>query len=180
MKIESEVLIADLIERTKQVINQAQGLLEYHENRLNNRPTKGAWSALECLEHLNRYGDYYIPEIDRRIKTSKKSSDLNFRAGWLGNYFAKAMLPSKKMKKMNTFKDKNPIGSDLSKETIGRFIAQQHQVLKLLGQARYVSLTKTKTSISISTMVKLRLGDTFRIVIYHNERHMVQAKKALG
>lgn len=45
--------------------------------------------------------------------------------------------------------------------------------------AQQVSLNKTKTGISISTWIKLKLGDTFKVVIYHNKRHIVQALKAL-
>ncbi|RXM56703.1 hypothetical protein BOQ60_25350, partial [Chryseobacterium sp. CH1] len=33
---------------------------------------------------------------------------------------------------------------------------------------QYIDLEKTKTSISISKLIKLKLGDTFRFVIYHN------------
>jgi hypothetical protein len=35
-----------------------------------------------------------------------------------------------------------------------------------------------KTSISISSFIKLRLGDTLRLVVYHNWRHLIQAKNA--
>ena len=38
---------------------------------------------------------------------------------------------------------------------------------------------KTKTAISISKLIKLRLGDTFRVLIYHNERHIKQAERAI-
>ena len=41
------------------------------------------------------------------------------------------------------------------------------------------NLTKVKTSITISNWIKLRLGDTFRFVIHHNLRHVVQAKNLL-
>ena len=84
-----------------------------------------------------------------------------------------------KLNKMKTFKDKNPLGSKLDKSTIERFISQQEQVLNLLDKSRKIDLSKTKTAISISKLIKLRIGDTFRVVIYHNERHLVQAEKIL-
>lgn len=40
-----------------------------------------------------------------------------------------------------------------------------------------IDLNKTKTAISISKWFKLKLGDTFKVVIYHNERHIAQARK---
>ena len=75
--------------------------------------------------------------------------------------------------------DKKPNGSDLNETVIERFLDQQLKTLELLDNARKVSLDKTKTAISISKLIKLKLGDTFRVIIYHNERHIAQAHKAL-
>ena len=80
---------------------------------------------------------------------------------------------------MNTFKSKNPIYSQLDKnQVIETFLQQQKQFLELLTIAKEKNLTKIKTSITLP-ILKFRLGDTFRFVIYHNERHVVQAKKTL-
>jgi len=38
---------------------------------------------LECIEHLNRYGDFYIPEITKRIKTGKSTTTSSpFKSNW--------------------------------------------------------------------------------------------------
>lgn len=89
------------------------------------------------------------------------------------------MLPGEQMKKMKTLKSTNPNGSKLNKKVLEDFIFQQKKMLELLGSARSVSLNKTKTSISIAPVFKLKLGDTFRVVIYHNERHILQAQKVV-
>ncbi len=175
MIIESEQLIQDLIERTQRNINQAEKFRSLSIDKLNWKAELESWSILECLEHLNLYGDFYIPELKNQIESSKTSATKNFKSGILGNYFAKMMLPQEKLNKMKTFKDKNPIGSKLDTKTIDRFILQQEQLLNLLNKARKISLGKTKTAVSISKFIKLRIGDTFRVVIYHNERHLVQA-----
>ena len=80
---------------------------------------------------------------------------------------------------MKTFKVMNPAGSKLDRKVLEKFIGQQKTTLELLEKAAMVSLTKTKTSISISSWIKLRLGDTLRVVIYHNQRHLVQAAKVM-
>lgn len=179
MTIESDKLIADLIERTRLNINQAEKFADLPTEKLNWRARQDSWSILECFEHLNLYGAFYIPEIKRRIDSSKTLPNNKFKTGVLGNYFAKSMLPKEKLNKMKTFPDKNPIGSALGKTTIQRFITQQEQMLNLLDQSKQVDLGRTKTAISISKLIKLKLGDTFRVVIYHNQRHIVQANKVL-
>lgn len=179
MKISSYQLIVDLKNITQENLQSAENLLQKSDHELNYRMSQESWSALECFEHLNRYGNFYIPEISRKILSSKASSNPFFMPGILGNYFAKSMLPNEKVNKMKTFKSMNPIHSQLSKNVIIEFIKQQEQMLELLENAKNIDLNKTKTAISISSLIKLKLGDTFRFVIYHNLRHVQQAKRVL-
>ena len=178
MKIDSNTLMDDLRAMTLKIIDQFEGLKSKDVKRLNAKTNAESWSALECLEHLNRYGRFYIPELQTRIRSAKKSNNAVFNSGWLGNYFAKSMIPSEQMKKMKTFKSMNPMGSKLDKSVLEEFIAQQYQIIEILEKARDIDISKTKTSISISKLIKLSLGDTLRVVIYHNERHMLQALRA--
>lgn len=181
MKIEANQLLDDLITRTKANMEAIRPFEGLSDKELNWRSSQESWSILECIEHLNMYGDFYIPEIIRRInEATKADSGTVFKSGWLGNYFAESMLPKDKLNKMKTFKDKNPMGSKLSREVLKRFIEQQKELINLLNAARKVNLSKVKTSISISKLIKLRLGDTLRVVIYHNQRHLVQANKVLS
>lgn len=177
MKVQIEVLLTDLANRTKQLIEEAEILREKSEESLNHKQNPESWSVLECLEHLNLYGRFYLPEIKKCISENRGKSELVFKSGWLGNYFANSMLPKEKLNKMKTFKNMNPLNSQLDKKVIEKFIDQQKEMLRLLEEARKVSLNKTRTAISISKLIKLKLGDTFRFVIYHNQRHMVQARR---
>jgi hypothetical protein len=179
MKIKQKDLLDDLIELTKQVLNSAEKYKQLTLEELNYKDNSESWSILECIEHLNLYGDFYLPEIENKIVESRTKPTTDFKSGLLGNYFAKSMLPKQKLNKMKTFKDKNPIGSDLNASTLERFIIQQKQMLDLLNKAREVNLNKVKTGITIASWIKLKLGDTFRVVIYHNQRHIAQANRIL-
>lgn len=173
-------LMKDLEEKTKMFISKAEYLLSLSAHQLQQRPENGGWNALECIEHLNRYGEFYLPEISKRITQSTFPPSAVFKPGIIGNYFTKSMEPKEGTKKMKTFKDKDPIHSSLNKKCIETFIAQQHQMLELLQSARKVDLNKTKTSISITKLLTLKLGDTFRFLAAHNERHIVQAFAAVN
>lgn len=179
MKISTIALLDELKSRTGQHLQYAENLLLKTEEELNFRMSTDSWSALECLEHLNRYGDFYIPEISRRISSSTTIPASHFNPGLLGNYFAKSMLPKEKLNKMKTLKAMNPIHSQLNKEVVTEFIKQQRQLLDLLEKAKHINLEKTKTAISLSKLITLKLGDTFRFVIYHNARHIAQMERVL-
>ena len=154
-------------------------LKAFSEEDLQRNSNKESWSILECLEHLNLYANFYNKEIKKRLENSNHSTSNVFKSGFLGNKFASDLLPKNGMKTMNTFKSKNPIHSYLKKEEVLRdFVSNQEELLCLLTVTRSKNLTKIKTSLTIP-LLRFRLGDTFRFVIYHNERHVVQARGIL-
>ena len=132
MKVSSEDLIEDLIERTRIVLNEVTSLKELSKEELNRRPAQDSWSALECIEHLKRYCDFYNPEILKRIQECRHAAQENFKSGLLGEYFAKSMLPKEKLNKMKTFKVMDPINSDVPLSVLDTFIDQQKELLDLL------------------------------------------------
>ncbi len=178
--MKSEKLINELIEYTKDHLNRVQAFKAMDVEQLNHRNEPQSWSILECLEHLNMYGDFYLPEIKRRIVTTRHQSSPQFQSGRIGNYFVNLIKPKAELNKMKTGQSVNPLGSTLDAQVIDKFIQQQEQMLVLLNNARQVNLTKTKTSISLTKWIKLRLGDTLRFVIYHNERHLLQAERVIA
>lgn len=180
--MERQQLIEDLKKITQSLIARAEAYKHLSAEELNGRSQPGKWSVLECLEHLNLYGEFYLPEIEKRLlEHPARAEARQFRPGLLGNYFVGMMqVKNSKVKKMKTFKDKDPIHVELDASTIDRFIKQQKQMLRLLEMAKKKDLTRIKTSISISNWIKLRLGDTLRLVIYHNQRHIWQADRVLA
>jgi hypothetical protein len=172
--MQSEKLIQTLLEQTNQIINRAEKLKTYDLNTLTWKENETSWSILECLEHLNLYGDFYLPQIENTILNSTTQPGIEFKSGFLGGYFAESMLPKEKLNKMKTFKDKNPLNANLDKTVIDRFLNQQIKLLELLTHSRNVSLSKVKINTSISSLIKLKLGDTFQFFINHIIRHLKQ------
>lgn len=172
--MQTEYLIQSLLEQTRQILNQVEKLKNYDLHSLTWKENPTSWSILECLEHLNLYGDFYLPQIESKIKTSNTQFESEFRSGILGGYFAKSMLPKEKLNKMKTFKDKNPLNAKLDKTVIDKFINQQIILLDLFNKSRNVSLNKVKVETSISSLIKLKLGDTFQFFINHIIRHLKQ------
>lgn len=179
MKTLSQTLTLDLIETTRHNLNFAEFLKQKTDIELNWKQNSESWSILECLEHLNLYGQFYIPEIEKAILNSKQKSDEVFKSGILGNYFAKSMLPEQKLNKMKTFKDKNPLNTILDRKVIDEFINQQMEIIDLLNTSKSVSWNKNKVKITLTKWIQLKLGDTFRFVINHNIRHIKQIENNL-
>ncbi len=181
MQIQTNQLINELLTKTSESTDAAKKFQSLSEKELNFKNNENEWSILECIEHLNLYGDYYLVEIEKKMLAQKRNAPSGiFKSGIIGNYFANLMLVKDgQIKKMKSPKDKNPVNSELKITTIDRFLKHQERLESLLDQARYVNLTKTKTAISLTKMIQLRLGDTFRFFVYHIERHILQAKRNL-
>jgi uncharacterized damage-inducible protein DinB len=175
--MQSENLIQSLLEQTRQIINQAEKLKQDDLQTLIWRDNETSWNILECLEHLNLYSDFYLPEIENKMKNTTTAADPEFKSGVLGKYFANSMLPKEKTNKMKTFKNKNPLNAHLDRMVIDKFINQQIALLHLLNQSRNVSLNKVKIRTSFSGLVKMNLGDTFQFFINHIVRHFTQIER---
>ncbi|QED38003.1 DinB family protein [Antarcticibacterium arcticum] len=180
MKTDTAALIKDLSGRTEKVLAEARELQQRSLEELNQRASPGSWSALEAIQHLNLYGNYYLPEIEKAVISGEHKAEPIFKSGFLGDYFAKMMLPGEKSSKMKTFKDKDPLGKELDQGVIDLFIKQQIKMLDLLKRSVAVSYNKTRIPLSFLKFIKLKLGDILRIVIYHNQRHMLQAQMAVN
>ena len=179
MIIKSKELLSELYSLVNSHIEYAKYLKTINEEELQKKPSNKSWSALECVEHLNLYAEFYNPEITKRLNNTPIDRIENFNPGFFGNKFALDMLPKEGMKTMNTFKSKNPIYSKLNKNIVlNKFITYQEELLDLIEKSKSKNLNKIKTSITLP-ILKFKLGDTFRFVIYHNHRHIEQAKKAL-
>lgn len=179
--MKQNALINDLQERTKAMMHVATKFRDLEPRTLNTKPSPAAWSILECIEHLNRYGDFYLPELEEKVLRAKpRNKDLPFKSGWFGEKTVQDMLPKDdQVRKMKTFTSKDPSGSTLTMATIDRFLKQQKQILHLLEQAKAVDLRSVKARITLP-VIKFKLGTTFRFVIYHNERHIWQANRTLA
>ena len=148
------------------------------------KPAPDKWSTAQCLEHLNIYGRHYLPAMEKAIRAAERCGSepaKTFRAGWLGAYFTKLMLPqpggSLKLK-MKSPKDAVPSESPDAAAMLAEFIDQQERMLLLLTAAQAVNLTTVRVPTSLSPWIRLRLGDTLGFVVAHLERHVLQASRA--
>lgn len=177
-------LLTSLFQQTESILGKVIGEWQLVPHDLfASKPAPDKWSANECLQHLNNYGRYYLPAIDKAMKASPSAPAEQFHSGWLGNYFTRIMQPGSdgqlpmRMKSPQDYAPKTIVESHL---VIAEFIEQQERLLKLLDAASRVDLNKVKVGISIAPIIKLKLGDVFMFLIAHEVRHVQQAGRALA
>ena len=62
---------------------------------------------------------------------------------------------------------------------IKEYIDQKVKLQQLLDIANDRDLNSIRIPITLTKMIKLKLGDLFRFLIAHEQRHMVQARNTL-
>ncbi len=181
-KIKSEELIENLKVDVEQQIAAAEAMKSMDKIKLGYPLTNGKWTALQALEHLNIYNRYYLPAMQSAMAEAENTRSAWFNSGMLGNYFTNMMKPKSVFEvknKMKTGKAYNPPAALNGEKVIAEFIDHQQRLLQLLNTAKERDMNAIRIPISISKLIKLNLGDTFRFVIAHEQRHMIQARNAI-
>jgi len=189
-KFDSQVLLNELKEVTERYEKDFEFLIEnYEPELLQSRPEENKWSAIECIEHLNMTGRYYLPKIqdvlERGISDGITSTQL-FKSGLIGNHMYNSMKPvSGEIKnKINTFKSVNPHvkyeKSTLDIEKVSENFRKQLQtIISHIEKSKETDINKLKVPSLLGPIIMFKLGDVFRFLLAHIERHLIQAKNAL-
>lgn len=181
---QSETLLERLSADVREILLQTEPLKSMDLESLREKPEENAWSVVEVIAHLNYYARFYINAMEEQLDGHQTQSKKTFQPGWFGNYFTKAIGPSADgvvKNKMNTPKDARPVApSELDPKTeIEEFVRHQHELLNLLRVASTADLGKIRVPISLTRLIRLKLGDTFRFVIAHEQRHFQQIGRVL-
>ncbi|WP_161964125.1 DinB family protein [Chitinophaga flava] len=153
---------------------------------LQHQPQPGKWSALQCLEHLNTYGRFYLPALDKAItEAEQKGSQPTpvFRSSWLGAWFTKQMQPQpdgQLRSRMKSPKGHLPAVQPDEETVINEFVQQQQMMEALMLRAEKINLQQAKVATSLSRFIRLSVGDTFGFMTAHINRHVLQAEKAIS
>jgi len=176
---------SDLIQIVSNITEENRNNVQKYVSKLSAeqlgwRPNTGVWSISEVLAHLNEYSNYYHPTITRKIENTRFTST---KEGFMSSPLGRSAWKSMKLgnaknvkRKFKAPKGYNPsIDTDLvTGNELNRFLESQEELLEIFEKAQTVNLRRVKVPISISKIVRLRLGDALLFVVYHNQRHVQQ------
>jgi hypothetical protein len=181
-KFKSEELIDQLEADVKKLISAAEHLKSADPIKLNYCPEEGKWSVIQVLEHLNAYNRHYLPLVERSMVHITKDVSAWFISGFLGNYFVNSIKPTNVFevnKKMRTGKAFSPDKAVNVDTAFKEFFQHQNKLLNLLEVARRRNLNSVYVPTTFSKLIHFKLGDIFRFLIAHEQRHMIQARNAI-
>jgi len=180
--IYSQQFLDNTRKETLQIIAEAEQILASDLSKLNWKENETRWSVLEVLMHLNSYAAYYFPEFEKANLKAKGTEPIeSFKTTWFGRKCVTSVHPSTRVsKKMNAPKIHNHNSESTHQiSVVHEFLDHQQTLLKILGVAKTVDLTKPKVRVQIAKLLKLNLGEFLMFMCTHQRRHMDQALEVL-
>jgi hypothetical protein len=122
MKVNQQELIDELYTTTDKAIDSIKMFKKLPLEQLNFKHSQDSWSILECIEHLNLYGKFYLPEIEKAILLAQRVAlNNNYKSSFLGDFFVNSIKADNK-KRMKAPLMMTPQRSELSCTSLDMFI----------------------------------------------------------
>jgi hypothetical protein len=155
------------------------------EETYNRRPARDAWSAAECVEHLSVTAREMLPALDAGIRQARERGWLAhgpFEYGRLGDWFvgyavADELPPKKRAKAPKLYRP--PHRRYELEPSVEEFVRLQDELVDRLQLASGVDLARVKVKSPAMSLVKLSLGQWFRLLEGHQRRHLWQASESV-
>ncbi len=176
------VLITELLDRTELIKASSQTFLRLSDEQLHYRSAPDKWSITEIFGHLNIYQDQYIRTMLSHITLAPDLPSDRYNSSWVGDWIYEKVMPRADgtIFKLKTTKAWNVSGRSLdARDALGSFQRKCDALDDILRHAATKNLQRIKIPFNSSSLFRLRLGDTLRMLVAHNERHLLQAQRVM-
>lgn len=148
-------------------------------HQLNWKPSPDHWSIAQCFDHLATANEAYFPLFEKVLSGEQKSTFWE-RLPWLPAFWGKMLIKAvspESTRKLKAPKIFHPSSSRVDEAIIRRFIDQQNQVIRYMKATGDRDIEKIKISSPVSHLITYSLMDAYRILITHEQRHLLQATR---
>jgi len=150
------------------------------DEQLRQKPAPGAWSIIECLQHLNLAERYYIRNLQKKADdlglVQYAPSDQTLTSDWVGKALRYLVDPQSTLKlpapgMIRPRKDLEP------GPVLAQFVELQTLFIGLIDRLSYYDWNTTRLPTLLGNWLKIRLGDAILMLVAHTERHLQQAMR---
>jgi len=165
-------LVAD---ETKRVFGRLSG------EQVNWKPGEREWSIGQCFDHLIISNRPYV-QIFEEILAGRRRRRVWERVPLLPGVFGRLLINTlrpdsgRRVKARPAF---HPSSSHIAPAVIATFLEQQERLLRLMEASRDVDLDGTTITSPVLRFVTYSLMDACRIIVVHEQNHIVQATRVM-
>ncbi len=171
-------------------LESAQGKLRslsdtVSETQWNTHPASDAWSAADCVEHLNLTSRAYVPLLREAIASARLMNAppvRDYRMDFPGRFLAFMMRPMKhvgkfKIGRVKTTGPFTPRGGQTRDQLLSEFVQLQSDLITLARSADGLPIDRVKIQSPFGKM-RYNAYSALEIVAQHEHRHLQQAEEA--
>lgn len=149
---------------------------------LNWKPSPGAWSIAQNIDHLITINQSYfkiIEDIRQGGYQLPLMGKFGFVVALFGNMLYNASKPDRK-KKISTFDIWQPTTSPAGEEILQRFETHQEELKAIIKSSMDLIAENVVISSPANKNIVYKLEKAFDIIIVHEQRHLEQSKEVLS
>jgi len=182
--MDSQLLIKELQAIVQDELRRMDELMEMLIRRLEQRPRPKAWSALEIVEHLNILSGHYVKRLSKAYGANGVYLTESFLPGRWGDKFTASMRPLPDgripgpMRTLWFFEPKAAQAKGM--RSLQEFRALLEEEASLLDKARSQGMEGPRITSTLGPILRFKIGDAFRFMIAHQQRHFLQIDRALA
>jgi len=165
-------LVAD---ETKRVFGRLSG------EQVNWKPREGEWSIGQCFDHLVISNRPYV-QIFEEILAGRRRQRIWERMPLLPRLFGRLLINTLRPDSGRRAKARpafDPSSSHIAPAIIATFLEQQERLLRLMEASRGLDLDGITITSPVLRFVTYSLMDACRIIVVHEQNHVVQATQVM-
>jgi len=149
--------------------------------QINWKPGAGEWSIGQCFDHLiisNRPYFSIIEDVRQGKKKQRLWERMPLLPALFGTMLIRVLRPDsgRKAKARQKFL---PSASTIDPGIVSDFLDQQTRLLTLMETTRGLDLDRIAITSPVLALVTYSLMNAYRIIVVHEQNHVVQAKRVL-
>lgn len=170
--------IETLITETREIISRTdRSFSKLTTGQLNWKPSAERWSVAQCFEHLITTNKGYLTTfeaLDRGEKKTRLAERLPFLST-IGGSLLKRSLDPKSTRKLKAPSKARPTSSNLDSSILSDFIDQQNVIIGYMNRLKKLDTERIILTSPFFSLITYNLADAFRILVVHEQRHLLQA-----
>lgn len=168
--------LSDCSKRNELLVERVTALIESVDvAELDRKPDPTTWSPAQVMEHMVITNRYYFPAMRASMSgAAKVSGETQVRFSLIGKLIRRMAGPGGNAPAPKML---HPGDVKFSNEMLGKWQAQQVELIALLEQANGLDISRLPVRNPFFRFIRMNLADSIEIMTAHTERHVGQMEE---
>ena len=145
-------------------------------DQLNWNPQPGAWSIGQCLDHLYRGNEVYLPAIAGALQSKPHATTPEIRLGWFSRFFIRNYIAANPGGTRAKAPSKVVPATTVSPDILALFLRSNQAARDLVIRAAAYDVNAIRFKNPFVPLLRFTVGTGLEITAKHEGRHLLQAE----